>query len=469
MFHKKLLILLCGSLLGAAGARADDVGYVDCSGHPEETQIYAKPRRSQDVVVKVPCGERFRVVLYGFIFSKVQTSDGKVGFILSSMISLDRVGGVPQQWETRPASPVNPPTTTVAPVQPVPAPAAATDSVAKQVAPAPEPTPSAQPATAASVNIQPANEQPAAAPVAVVSAAPPAKPANSTQESASISTETSTSRPAAPVAAPAPQPPPALTETTAPDSTAASLSSPAVTQPTAPEPTPAAPPIPATAEPTAPAKEDVAAASVQPAQPSPASTSRPQPATYSVQPASMSQPIERTSWEKPNPGGKRPSLLELFGGYSFTRTNSSGTKTNFNGALGAFGLNLRPWLQIIGDSSYSTVTQSGIKYTLYGNHFGPRFFFRRPNRWNVTPFAEFLIGGSRIDTSISGLSGYASSENCISYKVGGGVDIRAGRHFEFRAIDGGYYRTSFGTNLTQNNYYVSTGFVVRLFGGGRGF
>jgi len=106
---------------------------------------------------------------------------------------------------------------------------------------------------------------------------------------------------------------------------------------------------------------------------------------------------------------------------------------------------------------------------LYGNHFGPRFFFRRFNRWNMTPFAEFLIGGSRADTSISGVGGYSTSQNCISYKVGGGVDIRAGRHFEFRAIDAGYYRTSFGTNTTQNNYYVSAGFVLRLFGGSRGY
>ena len=183
----------------------------------------------------------------------------------------------------------------------------------------------------------------------------------------------------------------------------------------------------------------------------------------------MSEPIERTSWEKPNPGGRHPSRLELFGGYSFDRVNSGGTSTNFNGALGSFGLNLRPWLQIVGDTSYNTVTANGVKTVLYGNHFGPRFFVRNFNRWGMTPFAEVLIGGSRADTSIVGISGYTTSDSCISYKVGGGVDIRAGRHFELRAIDAGYYRTSFGTNTTQNNYYVSAGFVLRLFGGSRSY
>jgi hypothetical protein len=33
-------------------------------------------------------------------------------------------------------------------------------------------------------------------------------------------------------------------------------------------------------------------------------------------------------------------------------------------------------------------------------------------------------------------------------------------------FDADYYRTSFGTNAHQNNYWVSTGIVIRLFGGG---
>jgi hypothetical protein len=53
----------------------------------------------------------------------------------------------------------------------------------------------------------------------------------------------------------------------------------------------------------------------------------------------------------------------------------------------------------------------------------------------------------------------------LSFKVGGGVDMKPSRHFEIRLFDADYYRTSFGTNLHQNVYWISTGIVIRLFGG----
>lgn len=174
----------------------------------------------------------------------------------------------------------------------------------------------------------------------------------------------------------------------------------------------------------------------------------------------------RSSWERPVPGAHRVTLLEFFGGFSFARFNGgSGASNNLLGTLGSFGINLTSWLQATGDTSYNVVTVSGTKNVLYGNHFGPRVFYRWRNRWNVTPFGEALIGGSRLDTTVSGTGGSFTSSNCLSYKVGGGVDVRASRHFEIRVIDFDYYRTAFGTNLHQSNYWVSAGVVLRLFGG----
>jgi hypothetical protein len=135
-----------------------------------------------------------------------------------------------------------------------------------------------------------------------------------------------------------------------------------------------------------------------------------------------------------------------------------------NGAMGSFGWNARPWLQLVADTSYSVVTVSGTKNVLYGNHYGPRLFYRKRSRWGVTPFVEGLFGGTRADTS--GVGGYSTSTNSFSIKAGGGVDIRPSRHLEIRLIDVDYYRTSFGPNLHQNNYWASTGIVLRLFGGG---
>ncbi len=143
----------------------------------------------------------------------------------------------------------------------------------------------------------------------------------------------------------------------------------------------------------------------------------------------------------------------------------AGSSTNLNGGMGSFGWNFKPWLQVLGDSSYNFVTINGIKTVLYGNHFGPRYFYRRHNRFGVTPFVEALIGGSRADVTVTGTGGYKTSNNCMSYKVGGGLDLHPSRRWEIRVFDFDYYRTSFGTNVHQNNYSASAGIVLRLFGG----
>ena len=78
------------------------------------------------------------------------------------------------------------------------------------------------------------------------------------------------------------------------------------------------------------------------------------------------------------------------------------------------------------------------------------------------------MGGSRYDITVSGPGGYKTSQNCISYKAGGGLDFRVSRRWEVRVIDVDYYRTTFGAGsyLSQNNYWASAGVVMRLFGSG---
>ena len=198
------------------------------------------------------------------------------------------------------------------------------------------------------------------------------------------------------------------------------------------------------------------------------------PATTKAEPAPAEPPAPavraanpRESWEKPNRGTRRAAMIELFGGYGFTRLDSGGgTMTNLNGALGSFGWNFRPWLQLVADSSYSVATISGTKNVLYGNHWGPRLFHHGRYPLGAVPFVEALVGGSRADTTVSGVGGYKTSSNCLSFKVGGGVDIHPSRHFKIRLFDFDYYRTAFGANLHQNNYSASVGIVLRLFGGG---
>ncbi len=424
MSRNRFLIVLGGCLLAASAAWADDVGYVECSSHPDGTQVFAKPRKSPEVVASMACGERFTILVYGFVFSRVQTGDGKVGYVYSNMIAVDRAAA-PVQKSTSPQM------------------VAASEKVPVRTAPA---------------------EQPAPRPVAKLQPAP----AQSTVTAASVS---AAPQPVSPAPA---SPEPAASA--APTSAAATPNLPEITVAAAPPapasgsllPTPPVPETTVTPAPVSSATAPPAATSSVPepaAQPEPSAAAQPQPEP--AQPPAV-RPVEsHTTWERPLPGGRTTTpRIEVFGGYSFARIDGgAGSYTNLNGAMGSFGWNFKPWLQIVADSSYNFVTISGTKNILYGNHFGARYFYRKHSPWGITPFVEALVGGSRADTTVTGVGGYTTSANCLSYKVGGGLDIHPSRHWEIRVLDFDYYRTSFGTNVHQNNYWASTGIVLRLFGG----
>jgi|HubBroStandDraft_6_1064221.scaffolds.fasta_scaffold06692_6 hypothetical protein len=431
MLRNRILVLLGVCFLAASAAWADEVGYVDCSNHSDATQVFGKPRRTPEVVGSLPCGERFTILVYGFYFSRIQTKDGQIGYIYSSLIAVDRGATASQQ---------TPSMQTAAEKTKIPS----TRSL------------DAKPALPTPPQPQPAPAQPAPTP-AISSPAPVSSTSISSSSAAPVSASTVTETTAAPVAQPDP---PVVTQPAA-----------AQPQPASTQPAPAASPEIASPVPT-PTPSETPASVTQPEpaatapQPDPPAQPAPQPQPAPAQPAPAIRPADtRDTWERPNPSVRTAPLIELYGGYGFTRTVSGGSSTNLNGALGSFGWNFKPWLQIVGDSSYSFVTVGGTKNVLYGNHYGPRFFYRAQNRWRLTPFAEALVGGSRADTTVSGAGGYTASQNSLSYKVGGGIDFRPSRRWEIRLFDFDYYRTSFGTNAHQNNYSASTGIVLRLFGG----
>jgi hypothetical protein len=424
MSLNRFLVLLGGCLLTASAAWADDFGFVDCSNHSDETQVFAKARKSPEVVASVACGERFTILVYGFVFSRIQTKDGNVGYVYSNIISVDRTftsvqkssSTTPQISEAKMKVPVS-----NAPVSRPAATASARPLIDASQPPAASPTAPASTVAASSV------------PQATATVAKPAQDMLAQTESAS----------AQPVSTSAAEP-----VAQAPDTAEIVMHS-SPSAPVQPEPSPAA----ATPAP---------AAAAQPAHSAPAKpeSTFAEPAAPSIRPADT-----RSTWEKPNPGGRNAPLIELFGGASFARMAGGGSGSNLIGALGSFGWNIKPWLQIVGDSSYNTVTYSGTKNVLYGNHYGPRYFYRTQNRWHLTPFVEGLVGASRADSTITGPGGYTTSVNGMSFKFGGGVDYRPSRRLEIRLFDVDYYRTSFGSNVYQTNYWISSGIVIRLFGG----
>lgn len=426
MLRNRLLILLGASFLAASATWADEVGYVDCSNHSEDTQVFGKPRKTPDIVAALPCGERFTILVYGFYFSRIQTKDAQIGYIYSSLIAVDRGATAVRQTppmqmaaeKTKIPSTRAPDAKFSSPAPPQPQPA--TDQ--PDPAPAPEIPSPALPSSASNLSASPSNIPEASATVAPPDPPAPVEPAVAQPQPA----------PAQPVPAPSPE-----------------IASPTASAPVAP---------------AAAAQPESAGTVAQPDPPTPA-RAQPQPAPPQPAPPAIRPADTRETWEKPLPSVRKFPLIELYGGFAFARFVSGGSSTNFNGALGSFGWNFKPWLQIVGDSSYSFVTVSGTKNVLYGNHYGPRYYYRSRNRWNVTPFAEAFVGGSRSDTTVSGIGGYTTSENSISFKVGGGIDFRPSRRWEIRLFDVDYYRTSFGTNTHQNNYWVSTGIVLHLFGG----
>src|SRR5256885_395099 len=176
MLRNRCLLLLTASLLASSAALADNLGYVDCRNHPEETQVFPKPRRMPDQVASLACGDTFTILQNGFIFSRIQTFDGKVGYVYSNVItpgrgpvSMARPAAVPAPAPasvpaTAPASPIQsapdvnsqpqPAPVQAAPIQPAPA--------TPNIAQAPEK--SAQPETV--VSATPAASQPPPAPAA---------------------------------------------------------------------------------------------------------------------------------------------------------------------------------------------------------------------------------------------------------------------------------------------------------------
>jgi len=479
MLRNRLLIVAGGLLLAASAAKADGVGYIDCREHPEQTQVFAKARQTHEVVANLACGERFTILLNGFIFSRIQTADGQVGYVFSNVISVDHSGAIVQRTAPVPA-PVSAPTPAIsaAPVAPASSTTPA-QSPSVSAAPAPTPVPVAKvPDTSVAVAPVAQNNLPAVpqAQKKATQVAPTLEP---------VTKVAATSAPAVQTTAPAPTPSsstevqPTVVPKAEPASNAAEKSLPATGE-TKAQPTPGVfpPPVTAPTEPTpapepapsAPASSSTEAAAASVAQPGPSAAAEAQPEAASPARPAIRAVKEQERWEKPNRGTHRAAVLEFFGGYEFARLNDgAGTFTNLNGALGSFGWNVRPWLELVADTSYNFVTVGTTKNVLYGNHWGPRFFYHSRFPWGATPFVEALVGGSRADTTISGTGGYKTSDIGISYKFGGGLDIRPARyarHFKIRLFDFDYYRTSFGTNLHQNNYSISTGIVLRLFGGG---
>ena len=148
-----------------------------------------------------------------------------------------------------------------------------------------------------------------------------------------------------------------------------------------------------------------------------------------------------------------PGRFQVFGGYSYTRFDTSPVTTS-SGSFNGFELSgqhrFTSWLGGVADFGGSVGTL-GIPPSLVTFLFGPEVSF--PAR--VSPFAHVFVGGAHFG------AGNPGSDTSFASAIGGGMDLRIGRGFYWRVIQGDYLPTRFNSGR-QNNVRVSTGLAIRF-------
>jgi len=139
-------------------------------------------------------------------------------------------------------------------------------------------------------------------------------------------------------------------------------------------------------------------------------------------------------------------------GYSYFRLGGSGG-LNQNGISGSLGYKVMPFLEIAGDFGGYHASPGGVSLNTYTYLFGPRLTLSNPTK--IKPFAQLLLGGSRITAGSGG-----GSVNQFAYSLGGGVDLGVLPHLALRPqVDYvGLNTTGSKTNCTR----VSLSFVVHF-------
>jgi len=150
------------------------------------------------------------------------------------------------------------------------------------------------------------------------------------------------------------------------------------------------------------------------------------------------------------PLSSRAQSVDASIGYSYFRLGGSGG-LNQNGVSGSLAYNPNKWLGIVGDFGGYHASPGGVSFNTYTYLFGPRVSLRNPSKFS--PFAQFLLGGSRLTDG-------GGSSNQFAYSFGGGVDIGLLPHLALRPqLDYVGLRNS---GQTANCTRLSIGFVVHF-------
>ena len=157
---------------------------------------------------------------------------------------------------------------------------------------------------------------------------------------------------------------------------------------------------------------------------------------------------------------------DVFAGYSYVQANPGVTGVDsfhLHGGNASAGYNITSWLGGVADFGGYTngnILNTHTSGTFSTYLFGPRVSYRRYSR--ITPFGQVLFGAAHANAAAFGTS---NTQNAFAMTAGG-VDYKLLDHFAIRPFQAEYLMTRFreGTLGTrdQNNFRVSTGFVVRF-------
>jgi opacity protein-like surface antigen len=148
---------------------------------------------------------------------------------------------------------------------------------------------------------------------------------------------------------------------------------------------------------------------------------------------------------------------EVFGGYAYAGSGSHGFDSSFVA-------NINSWFGLGGSVSgqYSKLDEDGVSERITTNSFlaGPKFSIRTHKRF--TPFAQAMVGLSRIHTETNEFGPLvAFKDRSFAMTIGGGLDVTVNRLIAIRAIQVDYLRTHF-FNETQNKGRIAFGIVLRF-------
>lgn len=146
---------------------------------------------------------------------------------------------------------------------------------------------------------------------------------------------------------------------------------------------------------------------------------------------------------------------EFYAGYSHLR-RTSGTSTGFNGFNASITGNVTKYIGLKGELSGHYNSTVGTSFSIY-NFLGGLQVKNNSRSARLKPFAHALVGGARYKASTLGFGSF--SETGFAMALGGGLDVRAGKHIDVRVIQADYNpaRISGGTD---HNFRLGVGIVI---------